>query len=72
MGGAQASAGEPLWDAPRFSLSETSLEVSPAEKTFTELALIVKPDREPEPPRDGGDGEKPKRPEKRAVVSVHG
>lgn len=68
MGSAQASSGATLWDAPGISLSETQL-VRNAAGNFTVLAIIVKPDRDP-PRQGGGDG--PKRPEKRAVVSVHG
>lgn len=68
-GNAQASSRATLWDAPAISLSETQLVRNAAEGNFTVLALIVRPDRDP-PRQGGGDG--PKRPEKRAVVSVHG
>lgn len=71
MSGAQASAGATLVDAPPTSLSQTFLDWRAVDGNYTVLATIEKPKRDRTPP-DGGDGDKPKRPEKRAVVSVHG
>ena len=71
MSGAQASAGATLGDARPTSLSQTFLNWRAVDGNYTVLAIIEKPKRDRTPP-DGGDGDKPKRPEKRAVVSVHG
>lgn len=71
MSGAQASAGATLGDARPTSLSQTFLDWRAVDGNYIVLATIEKPKRDRTPP-DGGDGDKPKRPEKRAVVSVHG
>lgn len=75
MSGAQASADPALLEVQGTSLSGTHLEERAANGSFTVLALVVEPEKDPPrnpPPRDGGDGEKPKRPERRTIVSVHG
>jgi len=71
MSDAQAAVGAVPGDAWSPATSESDFNGGVVERNYDALAIVVKPEKDRTPP-DGGDGDKPKRPERRAVVSVHG